>query len=153
MAPEGASRCRAVASGLLDRSAGLVSALGESARKLWMGGWRVKDRPCPALLASKRQLGSFGENGRRFGSTRWSCTVPCKEQARNRGVEPATLSCSRKLVLLANPARCPGCGAARNEVERCAADPGPPRTVTVPGLQRTTSLRLCCAAPGTRFLT
>jgi hypothetical protein len=47
-------------------------------------------------------------------------------------------------------ARCPGCGAARNEVERCAADPGPPRTVTIPGLQRTTSLRLCCAAPGTR---
>src|SRR5438876_828313 len=28
-------------------------------------------------------------------------------------------------------ARCPGCGAARNEVERCAADPGPPRTVTI----------------------
>src|SRR5262245_42892642 len=23
---------------------------------------------------------------------------------------------------------CPGCGAARNEVERCAADPGPPPT-------------------------
>jgi hypothetical protein len=31
--------------------------------------------------------------------------------------------------------------------ERCTADPGPPRIVTVPGLQRTTS---CCAAPGTR---
>src|SRR5262249_37745055 len=33
--------------------------------------------------------------------------------------------------------------------EWCIADPGPPRTrsVTVPGLQRTTS---CCAAPGTR---
>src|SRR4029453_17939631 len=63
-----------------------------------------------------------------------------------------------KLVMLSSPrkrmgaklARCPGCGAARNEVERCAADPGPPRTVTIPGLQRTTSLRLCCAAPGTR---
>src|SRR5438552_6934772 len=35
---------------------------------------------------------------------------------------------------------CPGCGAARNEVERCTADPGPPRTVTIPGLHRTTSL-------------
>jgi Recombination endonuclease VII len=31
--------------------------------------------------------------------------------------------------------------------ERCTADPGPPRTVTVPGLQRSTSR---CAAPGTR---
>ena len=31
--------------------------------------------------------------------------------------------------------------------ERCTADPGPPRTVTVPGLQRITS---CCAAPGTQ---
>jgi 5'-nucleotidase/UDP-sugar diphosphatase len=28
-------------------------------------------------------------------------------------------------------ASCRGCGAARNEVERCAADPGPPRTVTI----------------------
>ena len=37
---------------------------------------------------------------------------------------------------------CPGCGAARNDVERCTADPGPPRTETVPGLQRTTPLRL-----------
>jgi hypothetical protein len=27
---------------------------------------------------------------------------------------------------------CPGRGAARNEVERCAADPGPPQTETVP---------------------
>jgi hypothetical protein len=33
--------------------------------------------------------------------------------------------------------------------ERCIADPGPPRTVAIPGLQRTTSLRSCCAAPGT----
>src|SRR6266446_4967531 len=48
---------------------------------------------------------------------------------------------------------CPGRGAARNEVERCTADPGPPQTVTVPGLQRTTSLRSCCAAPGTRHRT
>src|SRR4029453_8485742 len=45
---------------------------------------------------------------------------------------------------------CPGCGAARSEVKRCIADPGPPRTLTVPGLQRPTSLRSCCAAPGTR---
>src|SRR5258708_1760796 len=42
---------------------------------------------------------------------------------------------------------CPGRGAARSRAERCTADPGPPRTGTVPGLQRTTS---CCAAPGTR---
>src|ERR671931_67445 len=35
----------------------------------------------------------------------------------------------------------------RCSAERCTADPGPPRTETVPGLQRTTS---CCAAPGTR---
>src|SRR4029453_19292259 len=33
---------------------------------------------------------------------------------------------------------CPGRGAARNVVERCTADPGPPRTGTVPGLQRIT---------------
>jgi hypothetical protein len=38
--------------------------------------------------------------------------------------------------------RCSASGA-----KRCVADPGPPRTETVPGLQRTTS---CCAAPGTR---
>src|SRR5262245_38865173 len=44
---------------------------------------------------------------------------------------------------------CPGCGAARNEVERCTADPGPPQIETVPGLQRITS---CCAAPGTRSI-
>src|SRR5262249_33903875 len=43
---------------------------------------------------------------------------------------------------------CSGCGAARNEVERCAADPGPPQIGAIPGLQRTTS---CCAAPGTRW--
>jgi len=42
---------------------------------------------------------------------------------------------------------CPEHGAARNEVERCTADPGPPQTGAVPGLQRTTP---CCAAPGTR---
>jgi hypothetical protein len=30
-------------------------------------------------------------------------------------------------------ARCPGCGAARNEVERCAADPGPPTDRDDPG--------------------
>jgi hypothetical protein len=42
---------------------------------------------------------------------------------------------------------CPGRGAARNGVQRCTADPGPPQTGTVPGLQRTTS---CCAAPGIR---
>ena len=37
--------------------------------------------------------------------------------------------------------------AAQESAERCTADPGPPQTVTIPGLQRTTS---CCAAPGTR---
>src|SRR6266540_1482161 len=42
---------------------------------------------------------------------------------------------------------CPGCGAAQNEVERCTADPGPPQSGTIPGLQRTTTLRfvLRCA--------
>src|SRR5215471_16817712 len=42
---------------------------------------------------------------------------------------------------------CPGCDAARAPAKRCIADPGPPQTETVPGLQRTTS---CCAAPGIR---
>ena len=37
---------------------------------------------------------------------------------------------------------CPGCDAARAAAKRCIADPGPPRTGTVPGLQRTTRLRL-----------
>src|SRR5262245_56238778 len=38
---------------------------------------------------------------------------------------------------------CPGCSAAlRNEVWRCTVDPGPSRTATIPGLQRTTRLRL-----------
>jgi hypothetical protein len=55
---------------------------------------------------------------------------------------------------------CPGWDAARSEVERCIADPGPPQAGTVPGLQRTatqSSVRrlrklICvrCAAPGTR---
>src|SRR6516162_5178494 len=42
---------------------------------------------------------------------------------------------------------CPGCGAARAAAKRCAADPGPPRSVTIPGLQRTIPLRfmLRCA--------
>jgi hypothetical protein len=42
---------------------------------------------------------------------------------------------------------CPGRGAARNEVERCTADPGPPETAAVPGLQRIIPLRfmLRCA--------
>jgi hypothetical protein len=44
-------------------------------------------------------------------------------------------------------ARCPGCGAARNEVERCAADPGPPRTLTIPGLRfRAISRTASCLA-------
>src|SRR5215467_110453 len=42
-APEGALRCRAVASGLQGRSAGFTSALGESARNLWMRPGEVKD--------------------------------------------------------------------------------------------------------------
>jgi hypothetical protein len=42
---------------------------------------------------------------------------------------------------------CPGWDAARSEVERCIADPGPPQARTVPGLQRTA---VRCAAPGTR---
>jgi len=35
-----------------------------------------------------------------------------------------------------------------------AADPGPPRTVAIPGLQRTTPRKSasCCAAPGKRGL-
>ena len=43
MAPEGALRCRAVASGLPGRSAGCISALGESARNLWMRRPEVKN--------------------------------------------------------------------------------------------------------------
>src|SRR5262249_32932391 len=36
----------------------------------------------------------------------------------------------------------------RCRAKRCTADPGPPPTGTIPGLQRTTP---CCAAPGTRL--
>src|SRR5262249_48062292 len=41
----------------------------------------------------------------------------------------------------------PGCGAARSEAERCAADPGSIilRDSWTPGLHRNTS---CCGAPG-----
>src|SRR5262249_55041024 len=42
-APEGALRCRAVASGLPGRSAGCISALSESARNLWMRRPEVKN--------------------------------------------------------------------------------------------------------------
>src|SRR5439155_23952021 len=41
---------------------------------------------------AKTRFGSFGENGRRCGSTRWSCTVPCKEQARNRDLRRSSFS-------------------------------------------------------------
>jgi len=37
-------------------------------------------------------------------------------------------------------------------VKRCAADPGPPRTRTVPGLQRTIPLRFMLRRAGTRYL-
>jgi hypothetical protein len=42
---------------------------------------------------------------------------------------------------------CPGCDAARAAAKRCIADPGPPQTAAVPGLQRTVTLRftLRCA--------
>jgi Recombination endonuclease VII len=43
--------------------------------------------------------------------------------------------------------RVPDAVQRRALAERCTADPGPPRTVTVPVLQRSTSR---CAAPGTR---
>jgi hypothetical protein len=36
---------------------------------------------------------------------------------------------------------CPGCDAARAAAKRCIADPGPPQTAAVPGLQRTVTLR------------
>src|SRR5262249_12619823 len=49
-APEGALRCRAVASGLPGRSAGCISALGESARNLWMRRPEVKNTElCPVF--------------------------------------------------------------------------------------------------------
>jgi hypothetical protein len=60
----------------------------------------------------------------------------------NTGIGPAS-ACREQSDAIA----CPGRGAARASAKRCTADPGPPRTGTVPGLQRTTS---CCAAPGTR---
>src|SRR5260370_29192559 len=34
------------------------------------------------------------------------------------------------------------CSASRASAERCSADPGPPQTETVPGLQRTATLRV-----------
>jgi len=63
------------------------------------------------------------------------------------------------LVIIRLAGVCPGCGAARSTqtsirslrkldcaAERCTADPGPPRTVTVPGLQRTNADFVCAAA-------
>ena len=47
-------------------------------------------------------------------------------------------------------ARVPDAAQRETKWSGCAADPGPPRTRTVPGLQRTTR---CCAAPGTRTRT
>jgi hypothetical protein len=38
-------------------------------------------------------------------------------------------------------------------VERCIADPGPPQTGTVPGLQRTVTLRFTLRRAGTRVRT
>src|SRR6266508_3101558 len=45
-------------------------------------------------------------------------------------------------------ASCPGCGAARAPAKQCTADPGPPRTVTIPGLQRTTRYARAAPRPG-----
>src|SRR6516162_10997851 len=44
---------------------------------------------------------------------------------------------------------CPGCDAARAPAKRIA-DPGPPQTETVPGLQRTVTLRFTLRCAGTR---
>jgi Recombination endonuclease VII len=54
---------------------------------------------------------------------------------------------TRRAVLTEARFRVPDAVQRGALAERCTADPGPPRIVTVPGLQRTTS---CCAAPGTR---
>src|SRR5262249_28406893 len=51
-APEGALRCRAVASGLQGRSAGCISALDESARNLWMRRPEVKNAALRASCVS-----------------------------------------------------------------------------------------------------
>jgi Recombination endonuclease VII len=60
---------------------------------------------------------------------------------------------TRRALLTYPPIRCDTSRCVPDAVqrgalaERCTADPGPPRTVTVPVLQRSTSR---CAAPGTR---
>jgi hypothetical protein len=56
-----------------------------------------------------------------------------------RGKEKGCLKVN-KVTNASDAIACPGRGAARNEVERCTADPGPPQTGTVPGLQRIIAL-------------
>src|SRR5262245_11074450 len=97
------------------------------------------------VLALHRRLRPIG---RRLRAGPW-------QRARRRGVTAITDSGRFRTIQIrlggaggSGPRRaCPGCGAARNEVERCTADPGPPRTGTVPGLQRIVALRftLRCA--------
>ena len=45
---------------------------------------------------------------------------------------------------------CPGCGAARSEAKRCAADPGPFQTPNLARSRVCSAATSCCAAPGTR---
>ena len=66
------------------------------------------------------------------------------EKQENTGIGPAG-ACRHRLRTRPTPSRVPD--AVQRVTERCTADPGPPQTGTVPGLQRTTS---CCAAPGIR---
>jgi hypothetical protein len=57
----------------------------------------------------------------------------------------ATMGIQRCHTMMSRPRVGDACNA-----QRCTADPGPPQTGTVPGLQRTTRLASRCAAPGTQ---
>jgi len=63
----------------------------------------------------------------------WRRSRCCAPPTRRMAAPPRAAAGSfagwgRPLPLMID-ATCPGCGAARNEVQRCAADPGPLQTV------------------------
>jgi hypothetical protein len=70
----------------------------------------------------------------RFGVSEAKMQNPGRKM--RRGNEKGCLNRGNGMTNGAVGIVCPGCDAARAAAKRCVADPGPPRTGTVPGLQR-----------------
>jgi hypothetical protein len=107
MAPRAARR-RAPRCHGLDRSSSLLASA-------WSD--RCKGPTAVRTLAEDRQACNGAQPGIAAG-TRCSCTVPCKEQARNRGTRPAVVFYSRGLR---SPLVPPPQGFALSSPQKCSA--------------------------------